>query len=237
MAVRILTDSTCDLSPELVKEFDIRVIPLNIIMGDKSYRDGIEASQSEIFKWADENKTTPKTSAPDLGFAEDFLKQFKDAGDEAVYIGISEDMSSTCQTMRLAAEDLEYKDFYVVNSMNLSTGVGLQVLRASDYAKQGMSAAEIAKKIEEDRCKVRASFCIDTLTYLHRGGRCSGVAALLGAALMLKPMIAVRDGIGLSYGESGVIPITLHAPPCATIRAIKATKGRCKKNEQKGAES
>ena len=194
MAVRILTDSTCDLSPELVKEFDIRVIPLNIIMGDKSYRDGIEASQSEIFKWADENKTTPKTSAPNLGFAEDFLKQFKDAGDEAVYIGISEDMSSTCQTMRLAAEDLEYKDFYVVDSMNLSTGVGLQVLRASDYAKQGMSAAEIAKKIEEDRGKVRASFCIDTLTYLHRGGRCSGVAALLGAALMLKPMIAVRDG-------------------------------------------
>lgn len=194
MAVRILTDSTCDLSPELVKEFDIRVIPLNIIMGDKSYRDGIEASQSEIFKWADENKTTPKTSAPDLGFAEDFLKQFKDAGDEAVFIGISEDMSSTCQTMRLAAEDLEYKDFYVVDSMNLSTGVGLQVLRASDYAKQGMSAAEIAKKIEEDRGKVRASFCIDTLTYLHRGGRCSGVAALLGAALMLKPMIAVRDG-------------------------------------------
>lgn len=194
MAVRILTDSTCDLSPELVKEFDIRVIPLNIIMGDKSYRDGIEASQSEIFKWADENKTTPKTSAPDLGFAEDFLKQFKDAGDEAVYIGISEDMSSTCQTMRLAAEDLEYKDFYVVDSMNLSTGVGLQVLRASDYAKQGMSAAEIAKKIEEDRGKVRASFCIDTLTYLHRGGRCSGVAALLGAALMLKPMIAVRGG-------------------------------------------
>lgn len=194
MAVRILTDSTCDLSPELVKEFDIRVIPLNIIMGDKSYRDGIEASQSEIFKWADENKTTPKTSAPDLGFAEDFLKQFMDAGDEAVFIGISEDMSSTCQTMRLAAEDLEYKDFYVVDSMNLSTGVGLQVLRASDYAKQGMSAAEIAKKIEEDRGKVRASFCIDTLTYLHRGGRCSGVAALLGAALMLKPMIAVRDG-------------------------------------------
>ena len=194
MAVRILTDSTCDLSPELVKEFDIQVIPLNIIMGDKSFRDGIEASQSDIFQWADANKTTPKTSAPDLGFAEDFLKQFKDAGDEAVYIGISEDMSSTCQTMRLAAEDLEYKDLYVVDSMNLSTGVGLQVLRASDYAKQGMSAAEIAKKIEEERGKVRASFCIDTLTYLHRGGRCSGVAALLGAALMLKPMIAVRDG-------------------------------------------
>lgn len=194
MAVRILTDSTCDLSAELIEEFGIHVIPLNIIMGDRSFRDGIEATQKDIFQWADANKTTPKTSAPDLGFAEDFLKQFQDAGDEAVYIGISEDMSSTCQTMRLAAEDLEYKDFYVVDSMNLSTGVGLQVLRAADYVKQGLGAAEIAQKIEAERDKVRASFCIDTLTYLHRGGRCSGVAALLGAALMLKPMIAVRNG-------------------------------------------
>ena len=127
MAVRILTDSTCDLSAELIEEFGIHVIPLNIIMGDRSFRDGIEATQQDIFQWADANKTTPKTSAPDLGFAEDFLKQFQDAGDEAVYIGISEDMSSTCQTMRLAAEDLEYKDLYVVDSMNLSTGVGRQI--------------------------------------------------------------------------------------------------------------
>lgn len=194
MAVRILTDSTCDLSAELIEEFGIHVIPLNIIMGDKSYRDGIEATQGEIFQWADANKTTPKTSAPDLGFAEDFLKPFRDAGDEAVFIGISEAMSSTCQTMRLAADDLEYTKFYVVDSMNLSTGVGLQVLRAADLAKQGLSAEEIAKQIESERGKVRASFCIDTLTYLHRGGRCSGVAALLGAALMLKPMIVVRDG-------------------------------------------
>ena len=194
MAVRIATDSTCDLSKELIDEFGISVIPLNIIMGDKSYRDGQDITQKELFQWSDANKATPKTSSPDLGFVEEFMKPFMEAGDEVVYIGIGEELSSTCQTMRLAADDLGFEKFHVVDSANLSTGIGLQVLRACDYAKQGLSGDEIVKRIEEARGRVRASFCIDTLTYLHRGGRCSGVAALFGAALQLKPMIAVKDG-------------------------------------------
>lgn len=194
MAVKILTDSTCDLSADIIEEYGIKVIPLNIIMGDRSYRDGIDAVQKDIFAWADANKTTPKTSAPDLGLVEEVLTSFKEAGDEVVYLGIGADMSSTFQTIRIAADDLEFDKFYAIDSMNLSTGVGLQVLRAADYARQGLSGAEIKEKIEAARSRVRASFCIDTLTYLHRGGRCSGVAALLGAALMLKPMIAVREG-------------------------------------------
>ena len=107
MAVRIVTDSTCDLSEELIREFDIRVIPLNIIMGDQSYRDGIDAKQAEIFAWADANKTTPKTSAPDPGIVEEVLKPLQEAGDEVVYIGIGADLSSTLQTIRIAADDLE----------------------------------------------------------------------------------------------------------------------------------
>ncbi len=194
MSVKILTDSTCDLSAEIIEEFGINVIPLNIIMGEQSFRDGVDAKQEDIFKWADANKTTPKTSAPDLGLVEEVLKSYKEAGDEVVYLGIGADMSSTFQTIRIAADDLEFDKFYAIDSMNLSTGVGLQVLRAADYARQGLSGAEIKEKIEAARSRVRASFCIDTLTYLHRGGRCSGVAALLGAALMLKPMIAVREG-------------------------------------------
>lgn len=194
MAVRIVTDSTCDLSADLVKEFGLSVIPLNIIMGDTSYRDGQDITQKELFQWSDANKATPKTSAPDLGLVEEFLKPFMDAGDEVVYLGIGEALSSTAQTIRLAAEDLGYENIHVIDSANLSTGIGLQVLRACDYAKQGMSGAEIVKRIEEARGRVRASFCIDTMTYLHRGGRCGAVAALLGAALMIKPMIAVKDG-------------------------------------------
>lgn len=206
MAVKIVTDSTCDLSEELIQEFGITIIPLNIIMGDKAFRDGIDAKQEDIFAWSDANKTTPKTSAPDLGLVEETLKSYQEAGDEVVYLGIGGDMSSTLQTIRIAADDLGYDKLYAVDSMNLSTGIGLQVLRAVDYAREGLSGAEIAKKLEESRDRVRASFCIDTLTYLHRGGRCSSVAALLGAALMLKPMIAVRDGkLGVAKKYRGKI--------------------------------
>ena len=194
MAVRIITDSTCDLSAELIEEFGIPVIPLNIIMGDRSCRDGQDITQKELFAWSDANKATPKTSAPDLGFAEDFLRPFMEAGDEVVYLGIGEELSSTAQTMRLAAEDLGFTKMHVMDSANLSTGIGLQVLRACDYAKQGLSGEEIVRRLEESRDRVRASFCIDTMTYLHRGGRCSAVTALLGAAFMIKPMIAVKDG-------------------------------------------
>ena len=194
MAVRIITDSTCDLSAELIEEFGIPVIPLNIIMGDRSCRDGQDITQKELFAWSDANKATPKTSAPDLGFVEDFLRPFMEAGDEVVYLGIGEELSSTAQTMRIAAEDLGFTKMHVMDSANLSTGIGLQVLRACDYAKQGLSGEEIVRRLEESRDRVRASFCIDTMTYLHRGGRCSAVTALLGAAFMIKPMIAVKDG-------------------------------------------
>lgn len=194
MAVRIITDSTCDLSAELIEEFGIPVIPLNIILGDRSCRDGQDITQKELFAWSDANKATPKTSAPDLGFVEDFLRPFMEAGDEVVYLGIGEELSSTAQTMRLAAEDLGFTKMHVMDSANLSTGIGLQVLRACDYAKQGLSGEEIVRRLEESRDRVRASFCIDTMTYLHRGGRCSAVTALLGAAFMIKPMIAVKNG-------------------------------------------
>lgn len=194
MAVRIMTDSTADLSAELIREYEVIMIPLNVVMGEKSYLDGGELTQEELFAWSDANKSTPKTASPEIGVVEELLKPFQEAGDEIVYIGISESMSSTCQNIRLAAADLEYDNFFVVDSMNLSTGVGLQVLRACDLAKEGKCAREIADIIASEREKVRASFCVDTLTYLHRGGRCSGVAMLLGATLMLKPMIAVKDG-------------------------------------------
>lgn len=194
MAVQIFTDSTCDLSRELIEEFQIHVIPLNIILGEKSYLDGQELTQEDIFAWCQANRTTPKTASPDFGMLEELMKPYKDAGDEIVYIGISEEMSSTCQSIRLAAENMEYEKVYVVDSKSLSTGVGLEVLYAADLVRKGLSAEQIVSETEKVREKVCASFCIDTLTYLHRGGRCSGVAALLGATLMLKPMIVVKNG-------------------------------------------
>jgi len=192
--VRIIADSTCDLSKDLLEKYDISIIPLNIVLDSKSYLDGVEISPDEIYVWADQNNTTPKTSGPDLGYVIDFLKPMVEAGDDIIFIGISEDMSVTCNTIRLAAEELSYDRIWVINSKNLSTGIGLQVLRAAEFAREGKDPEWIVNKINADRDKVRASFVIDTLTYLHRGGRCNAVTALIGNVLKLKPMIAVNDG-------------------------------------------
>lgn len=207
--VRIVSDSTCDLSPELKEKYDIKVIPLCIIMDDKSYFDMVDVTPAEIFAWADANKTTPKTAAASIENAIDFLKPFQEAGDDVIYIGISEDMSTTCNVLRLAASDMEYDRFFVINSMNLSTGIGLQVLRAADMVAEGKSAEEIVEAISEARVDVRASFVVDTLTYLSRGGRCSQATALLANTLQLKPRIEVKMGkmgVGQKYrGKYGKV--------------------------------
>ena len=200
--IRIVSDSTCDLSPELREKYDIKTIPLCIIMDDKSYYDMVEISPEEIFTWADANKTTPKTSATDIQSAIEFLKEFQEAGEEVIYIGISEDMSTTCNVLRLAKDELEYERCFIVNSMNLSTGIGLQILRAVDMVNEGKTAEEIVEAISEARVDVRASFVVDTLTYLARGGRCSAATALLANTLQLKPRIEVKMGkmgVGQKY--------------------------------------
>lgn len=198
----IMTDSTVDLSRELIEKYEIEVIPLTIVMDDKNYFDGTEVSAEEIIEWSNKNKTTPKTASAGIEQVIEVLKPHKEAGDDVIYIGISEDMSTTCNVIRLAAADLEYDRVFVINSMNLSTGVGLQVLRASEYVKEGKSTEEVYDLIYNAREKVRASFVVETLTFLARGGRCSSVSALLANTLQLRPRIEVKDGkmgVGTKY--------------------------------------
>lgn len=202
--IAIVADSTCDLSPELIERYGIRILPLNILLGDQSYRDGLEITPDEIYRWADAHGATPKTSAPGMEEALRLLRPLAESGQAVLCFGISESMSASCQVMRLAAEEAGCREFYVIDSQNLSTGIGLQVLRAAELARSGLPAAEIARQIEAARSKVRASFVVDTLTYLHRGGRCGAVAALLGNALHLKPKIAVERGkMGVSKKYRG----------------------------------
>ena len=203
--IRIMADSTCDLSPELIEEYNITILPLNIVMDDICYLDGVETTPDAIYEWADANRTTPKTSAPGIEAAVDFLRPAVEAGDEVCFFGISEQMSATCQVVRLAAEELEYGEHVcVIDSMNLSTGIGLQVLAAAELVLGGCSLTELEERMKEYRERVRASFVVDTLTYLQRGGRCSAVTALMGNALKLKPRIAVADGkMGVSKKYRG----------------------------------
>ena len=194
--VRILSDSTCDLSKGLLEKYNIAIVPLHIILGEKDYKDGIDITVDEIYEWADANNATPKTSAVSPEEAMDALRPLlENEGDEVVCFTISESMSSTYSVMNIAVDALEAEDrVYCINSQNLSTGIGLMVIEAAIMAQEGKSAKEIVEHIMELRPMVRSSFVVDTLTYLHRGGRCSSVAAMAGGMLKLHPRIAVDDG-------------------------------------------
>lgn len=192
--IRIVSDSTCDLSQSLIEKYDISIIPLCITLGEDTYLDGIDVSPEEIYKWSDEHKTTPKTSAVPFDKIESTLTPMIEAGDDIIFIGISEEMSSTCNRVRIFGEDTGYGRIFVINSKNLSTGIGLQVLRAAELRDAGKSAEEVVSEIEGARDLVRASFVVDTLTFLARGGRCTAVTALMANALKLHPEIVVKDG-------------------------------------------
>ena len=203
--VKIIADSTCDLSPEQIAENNISIIPLCIVLEDKSYFDLEEITPDEIYQWADENKKTPKTAAISIEHAVKLIQTFRKENEDIIFIGISEGMSTTCNVMRLASQMMEEGRVFVIDSMNLSTGIGLQVLKAAQMAREGRTAEEIVKEIEAARGRVRASFVVDTLTYLARGGRCSGVTALLASALKLHPRINVVNGnmeVGTKYRGS-----------------------------------
>ena len=194
--IKIFSDSTCDLSDELLKRYDITLLPLYIILGDKQYKDRVNITPQDIFTWSDEHKTTPKTAAASLDDIVERIKPVLDAGDEIVVFSISLEMSNMGNVIRLAAQSLDAQDrVHYIDSRNLSTGIGHLVIEAAVMAQQGKSAQEIVDAVQKLIPRVRASFVVDTLTYLHRGGRCGGLAALAGSVLRLHPKIHVKDGV------------------------------------------
>ena len=193
--VKIISDSTCDLTPDLLSKYDIDILPLHILLGEKEYKDGINITPDQIYSWSDANKTTPKTSAPALSETIDLFRPYVEEGRNIVCFSISNSMSSSGNVMQLAAEELDAQDLItVIDSANLSTGIGLLVIEAAILAQNNKTAAEISVAVESLKPYVRASFVVDTLTYLHRGGRCSAIAAMAGGLLKLHPQIIVEHG-------------------------------------------
>jgi DegV family protein with EDD domain len=193
--IKIISDSTCDLSQELIAKYNIDILPLHIHLNEEEYQDGVTITPDEIYAWADANNTTPKTSAASMAEIIDKFEPYIAEGNEIICFSISSSMSANYNSMRLAVEDLEAEDkIHIIDSANLSTGIGLLVLEAAVMAQEGKSATEIVATIEELKPRVSASFVVDTLTYLHRGGRCSSVAALAGGMLKLHPKIVVDGG-------------------------------------------
>lgn len=196
----ITSDSTTDLSAELRERYNIKTIPLGVTLGDKTYFDGVDVNPDDIYEYHRKTGELPKTTAANLGDLVDFFKSFVDEGKTVIHFSISGEMSSTFNNSRMAAE--EVGNVYAIDSRNLSTGGGLLVIAAAEMVKKGMEAEEIVKEIENLIPKVDASFVIDNLEYLHKGGRCSAVAMLGANLLKLKPCIEVKNGsmgVGKKY--------------------------------------
>lgn len=196
----ITSDSTTDLSLELRERYNVSTIPLGITLGDKTYFDGIDITPDDIYEHHKKTGVLPKTCAANVGDCLDFFKPFVDAGKTVIHFTLSSGMSSTYSNACLAAEELE--NVYVIDTKNLSTGGGLLVVAAAEMVNSGMEAAEIVDKVTKLVPCVDASFVIDSLEYLHKGGRCSAVAMLGANLLKLKPCIEVKDGkmdVGKKY--------------------------------------
>ena len=191
----ITSDSTCDLSKELLEQYDIKIVPLYINVDGKEFKDGVDITTSEMYKLVEETNTIPKTAATSVGDFIEFFKPFYEEGCEVIYTGISSTMSVTFNNARTAASILneDGERIFVVDSGNLSTGIGLLLLKACKARDEGKSAKEVVEIMENLVPKVRSQFVVETLDYLHKGGRCSGVVKFIGNILKLRIQIEVFE--------------------------------------------
>ena len=198
--VHITADSACDLSPELCERYHIHIAPLHVSYEGKTGLDGVDVTASELFASFYRTGELPKTAAVSPAEFESFFREVKGEGEEIVHLSISSEFSSCHQNAMIAAA--EVGGVYCVDSRNLSSGIALLVLKAADFAAEGLSAAEIAERLCALTPKVDASFVLDTLSFLRAGGRCSSLASLGASVLSIKPSILVSDGkmhVGKKY--------------------------------------
>ncbi len=191
-SVVITSDSTCDLSQELLDRYDIPVIPLTITLGEDTFLDGSNFTPLDMYARYKQDGTLPKTSAPSVQEFLDFFSQFTEKGCEVVHLDISSELSNTYNAACMAAEELGH--VHVVDSRMLSTGVGLLAIEGAECRDRGMGAQEIAEHLRGLTGKVQTSFVLDTLQFMWKGGRCSAVSALGANLLSLKPGLEMKDG-------------------------------------------
>ncbi len=192
MNIKILSDSTCDLSQELIAQNNITIMPLTIIKNGVQYHDCVTITPAEIFEHVAAGGSLCTTTAINVGEYEDFFAKYANDYDGVIHINIGAGFSSSYQNACLAAES--FNNVRAIDSANLSTGQGLVVLYACKIAKECTSLDELVEKLNAFTPKVEASFLLDRLEYMVKGGRCSAAAALGANLLALKPCIEVKDG-------------------------------------------
>lgn len=198
--IKILTDSTADLSKELIDQHNLGILPLCVNIDNKQYRDGIDLTAKEMYEIAEKTKSHPKTSTSAIQDIYDFFLSHLKEDVDVIYTGIASGMSSSYQYAHMVKDMIEEKHpeytgrMHIIDSANLSTGIGLLVLKICKWRDLGLTVDEIMQKAEEIKPKIRAQFCIEGLDYLHKGGRCSSTSKIFGTVLRIKPMIKVVDG-------------------------------------------
>jgi len=191
MKIRMTADSTCDLSPDLLRKYQVGIVPLSVIIDGQVFHDGVDVTPRDIFRASDAGKSVRTAAVNTYEYKEFFNEQLKNA-DQLVHVCISSEFSTCYADACEASKDMD--NVFVVDSRNLSTGSGLLVLEGAEMAEQGMDGSEIARILRERTKLVDASFTVRTVDYLRRGGRCSGMEALGAKLLHIRPSIIVADG-------------------------------------------
>ena len=242
MKIAVSVESVHDLTKELLEKYDIKVIPYQINLADLSFKDG-EYSTEEMFALVDKYNTLPKTTALNPVEYKEFFESLKKDYDAVVHICLSSGITSSCGNAIAAATEL--KDVFVVDSLALSTGIGLQAIYARELANAGVPAAEIAAKLNARRDKVQTSFVLERLDYMHKGGRCSSIALLGANLLKIRPRIVLKNGKMLSDkkyrgnmhmvahpSSKSILKESRHAPRAFQFDAIFSASGigsRCER--------
>ena len=192
MKIAISAESTLDLSKELIKQYDVNVIPFTVLLGETPYQDG-DINSQDIFDYVDKTKILPRTCAINEFQYHEYFQGLLDKGyDAIIHFSLSSEISAACSQAMNAAKKMD--NVYIIDSRSLSTGIALEVIYAAKLVKKGLKPQEIVEKVNARVPYVQASFVIQTLEYLHKGGRCSGLARFGAAILRIKPQIIVSDG-------------------------------------------
>ena len=192
--VKIVVDSTVDLSEELYKKLDLLVLPLNVNFGEETFKDGVDITPDEIYDRVEKTKKLPSTAAISPAAFHDALKPFIDDGYDIVFVGIGSKLSTTCQSLNIASQDFEEGRIFVIDSENLSTGSGLLALKACKARDEGKSAKQIYEEVQSLTKNVSTKFSINKLDYMKKGGRCSSFAAIFASLLHIHPILKMNEG-------------------------------------------
>ena len=191
--IKFTSDSTCDLSKELIEKHNIGICPIAILLGLDEYHDTVDIDANKVVDYVKQTGNLPKTAATSIDAYKEFFAQYTSDGYTVIHFNISSQSSSCNNNASMAAKEMD--NVYVIDSLSLSTGQGIQILKAINLANEGKTAKEIVDTINDCRDKVQISFVVDKLDFLAKGGRCNAAKALAASVLKIHPSIVMKDGV------------------------------------------